>query len=417
MGFFSFLSGKTPESLMKKGNLLFDKGQCGLAKIEYEKAKKRHAKKPAKSQEFLTQIDLKISQSCEGLSRQHLEKGMDLLEAGCHEDALDLLTLALELAVSHDLTQEIEVALTHCHPSPGNEVLDASEKKENSGSDNETMSHGDREPDSGDDRETFEVLINTLSREEKSAYGKYGPHFIHGLVALNCGDFQEAVRELEQAHDEQPFPENYIGLELGTALLNLGELDRAEAFLTDFLGFFPWSVRGYQVLCEVLWIQKAFEKAHQLLDNSPDFMGQEVPMVLLKGETWRREGRFNQAVDLYQNVLVQNEMQPAIVRALAGIKETLGDFDEAFRLYSGLMAFCTGCGQRPDVELRRRFAHAGVASNVMTPQIIDVYLDLVVEDPDNRATYYENVSRIYQHLGNDEEARRFKAFAMELQVE
>ena len=413
MGFFSFLSGKTPESLMEKGNLLFDKGQCGLAKIEYEKAKARHAKKPAQTRDFLVQIDTKISQSCESLSRQHLEKGMDLLEAGCHEDALDRLSLALELAVSQDLRQEIEVALTHCHPSSGKEVGHVGREDD---SFNEDLKASSSAHDL-DDLETFEVLINTLSPEEQAAYGQYGQDFIHGLVALNCGDFQEAARSLEQAHGAHASPDNYIGLELATALLNLGELDRAQVLLTDFLEYFPRSLRGYQILCEVLWMKKAFDLAHQVLDNCPEPMGQEAAMVLLKGETWCREDKFNQAVDLYRKTLEQNGMQPAIVRALAGIKDVMGDFDEAFQLYAGLMATCTGCGQRPDVDLRRRFAHAGFAAGVMTSQIIDVYLDLVVEDPDNQATYYENVSRIYAHLGNEIEAKRFKEFAMEVPVE
>ncbi len=50
----------------------------------------------------------------------------------------------------------------------------------------------------------------------------------------------------------------------------------------------------------------------------------------------------------------------------------------------------------------------------MTSQIIDVYLELVAEDPDNRAEYYEKVSMIYDHLGNGAEAKRFKSFALEL---
>ena len=417
MGFFSFLSGKTPESLMEKGDLLFDKGQCGLAKIEYEKAKARHAKKPAQAREFLTQIDTKISQSCETLARQHLEKGMDLLEAGCHEDALDRLSLALELAVSQDLRQEIEVALTHCHPSVENDAGKIHGKQDDLCNEDSHLLPPAHEPDSGEDIETFEVLINTLSREEQEAYGKYGPNFIHGFVALNCGDFHTAARALEQAHDEQASPDNYIGLELATVFLNLGELDRAQDLLTDFLEYFPGSLRGYQVLCEVLWMKKAFDLAHHVLDNCPASMGQEAPMVLLKGETWCREDKFHKAVDLYRKKLEQNGMQASIVRALAGIKDSMGHFDEAFQLYSGLMATCTGCGQKPDVDLRRRFAHAGFASGVMTSQIIDVYLDLVVEDPDNQARYYENVSHIYAQLGNEVEAERFNAFAMGVQVE
>ena len=139
-----------------------------------------------------------------------------------------------------------------------------------------------------------------------------------------------------------------------------------------------------------------------------------VPMVLLKGETWCLEGELNQAEKLYRDVLEQNGKDYSLIRALAAIYETQGHPDKAFQLYAGLMASCSGCGQRPDTDLKRRFAHTGFASGVMTSQIIDVYLDLVAEDPDNRANYYEKVSRIYDHLGNDGEARRFQSFLPDL---
>lgn len=418
MGLFSFLSGKTPEALMENGDLLFEQGQFGLAKIDYEKAMGRHGKKPAQAQDFLKKLDLKISHSCEALSRQHLDKGNELLESGCHQEAHDLLTLALELTTAPGLVQEIEAGLNSCDSSHGPEHGTFDQGGAGTGSANEPSEAWSPDMDfkSGDDFETFEVILSTLSQEEQAAYGEYGNAFVQGVVALNAGDFQVAVSALEEACDANSSNENYIGLELGTGLLNLGELDRAEGFLIDFLAWCPLSVRGYYVLCEVLWMKKAFDRAHNILDTCPESIAQWVPMVLLKGETWCLEGKLDQAEKLYQGTLERNGMDDSLVRALAAIYEIQGDPDRAFQLYAGLMATCSGCGQRPDTDLKRKFAHAGFASGVMTPQIIDVYLDLVAEDPDDRELYYENVGAIYEHLGNDGEARRFKSFARELQV-
>jgi len=433
MGLFSFLSGKTPEVLMENGDLLFERGQFGLAKIDYEKARVRHGKKPAQDPDFLNKLDLKIRHSSESLAQQHFDKGKELIESGCHREAHELLALARELTTTPELLQEIEVGLNRCDNFNGGEygtsdlveLPNGNEPLESGSSDSVDLSSGndpsegqlsDLEFKNGDDFETFEVILSTLSKEEQEAYGEYGDDFVHGIVALNSGNFQKAVSLLEQACELNGATENYIGLELGTALLNLEELDQAERLLTDFLEWSPLSVRGYYVLCEVLWMEKAFDRAHNILDSCPESIASGIPMVLLKGETWCLEGKLDLAEKLYQDALERNGMDDALVRALAAINEIRGETDRAFERYAGLMASCSGCGQRPDTELKRKFAHAGFASGVMTSQIIDVYLDLVREDSDNRKVYYENVSAIYDYLGNGEEALRFKAFARQLPV-
>ncbi len=308
---------------MANGDLLFAREQFGHAKIEYEKARTRHAKKPAQVREFLNELDLKISECCEALSRQHLENGMELLEAGCRQEAHDRLTLALELTAMPDVAREIEAGLNLCRSPHGQGDDDFREAPPGWGNENPDGEVTEFDFDAGDELETFEVLISTLSPEEKAAYGEYGDAFIHGFVALNRGDFQTAVDALELAHGEQPSPDHYIGLELGTALLNLGVPDRAETVLTDFLGWFPQSVRGYQVLCEVLWMKKAFDRAHGLLDTCPESIVKWAPMVLLKGETWSREGELTLAAHLYRETLEQGGMDASLIRALAGIEERL----------------------------------------------------------------------------------------------
>jgi len=416
MGLFSFFSGKTPETLMENGDLLFEQGQFGLAKIDYEKAQARHGKKPAQAPDFLKKLDLKISQSCEALARQHLDKGNELLESGCHQEAHDLLSLALELSSTPGLVQDIETGLKACQASHESEPEIFEQEETGCDSEPSEAWHSDMAFNIEDDLETFEVILSTLAKEEQAAYGEYGDAFVRGIVALNGGDFQGAVSALEEACDVNSSTENYIGLELGTALLNLEELDRAELLLIEFLEWYPLSVRGYYVLCEVLWMKKAFDQAHKILDTCPESIVDWVPMVLLKGETWCLEEKLNKAQELYQDALERNGMDTSLLRALAAIHETQGDPDKAFQLYGGLMTSCSGCGQRPDTDLKRRFAHAGFTSGVMTSQIIDIYLDLITEDPDDQELYYENVSAIYEHLGNDGEARRFKSFARELQV-
>jgi len=44
-------------------------------------------------------------------------------------------------------------------------------------------------------------------------------------------------------------------------------------------------------------------------------------------------------------------------------------------------------------------------------EILELYLSLAQDIPDNAAHYYEKISRIYAVLGNEKEERRFRSFA------
>ncbi|MBW2113203.1 MAG: hypothetical protein JRH00_17620, partial [Deltaproteobacteria bacterium] len=44
-------------------------------------------------------------------------------------------------------------------------------------------------------------------------------------------------------------------------------------------------------------------------------------------------------------------------------------------------------------------------------EILELYLGLIQEVPENRADYYRKISMIYEVNGNTEEARRFRSFA------
>jgi hypothetical protein len=51
---------------------------------------------------------------------------------------------------------------------------------------------------------------------------------------------------------------------------------------------------------------------------------------------------------------------------------------------------------------------------MLNTDILDLYLSLAQEVPDNAAEYYEKVSRIYAAQGNHTEAARFRAIAQKL---
>lgn len=156
-------------------------------------------------------------------------------------------------------------------------------------------------------------------------------------------------------------------------------------------------------------MRKDFDGAHDLLDRCPTEIARQVPMILLKGETWVLQGALQTAAEFYRDMLDRMGADGYLLRALAEIETAMGNDEKAFQIYAALMASCTGCGQRPDAGLQRRFADAAVAAGHVDSGIVDIYLELASKDPENRSDYHEKVSNIYRQLGNIPEAERFNS--------
>ena len=63
---------------------------------------------------------------------------------------------------------------------------------------------------------------------------------------------------------------------------------------------------------------------------------------------------------------------------------------------------------RPDPFIKRKYADLILESGEYTTQVLELYLSLAQEDPENRGEYFVKASRIFEEQGNPEEARRFR---------
>lgn len=408
MGLFDLFTGKMPEDIENTGDDYFSNGSFGQAKIEYEKALGRHTKNPARDINFGDRITKKITRTREALAKQHRETGENLIEADCLKDAEELLYLALELTAEDKLKSEIEELLQHISTK-----RTASESEHFSETDYQSdYDEPDEAPASfNEEDEYFTVLCNTLPLEEQEAYPQYGQNFIKGYVALNQGGFELAAECLTLALEEHSNAKNLIPLELATCYLHLEEYEKAENLLNTFLNDFPDSERAYQLLCEIMWVLKKFKQAEQLLQSCPEEISNSISITLLKGETLFQAEKYKEAEAFYLDTIASNGQHEMIMRALGSTYEALGETEKARDLYAGLVNGCTSCGHKADEHLRQCFADTSFASGIRTTQLLEIYLDLIQEDPDNQADYFEKVSVIYASLGNENEARRFHAFA------
>ena len=409
MGLLSIFSGKDPENHEQKGDALFDGGAYGKAVVEYERALERLEKTSPWDEGYSQNLQDKIRSGKESLALEHRQTAENLMEAGHDYDARQYIDLALELTEDPELKNILEQLLQNRQVNetedlemvkPEIEIQD--QEPENEDEPVEETPNGE-----GED-EYFAALIGTLPDDVQDAYLGYGQAFKTGYLALNQGDFEGAAAHLNTAMKDHPDPASYIPLELATVYLNLGKHDEARRQLETFLEHHPDALPAYQLLCEVFWETNAFDRAEDLLGSLPPNLAESVAGYILRGETFFQAKRYGDAKSFYRNFLKTYEWNESIARALAKTHEALGEMANARNIYSEIMSQCHSCHSRIDPYIKQKFADLSFASGLNTPAVLELYLSLAREVPQNAVEYYQKISRIYSAQGNREEARRFQ---------
>lgn len=406
MGFLKLFSGKSPEEHEQKGDSLFKASAVGDAKLEYESGLHKLEKKDPGNSELRRRLQKKIFQSREALALHHKKRGEEMMESQYYEGAEDVFRLALELTESPELISNLQELLKEIQDHYAEEETTDDPEIQFENKDTESQDFPVRED------EYFSALCGSFSdKEREKAYRSYGDAFREGFLALNQGDFTRAAAKLSQAMEENPATKTYIPLELASACLNLGKNEEARDLLSSFLKDFPDSLQGYQLLCESYWEMKEFGKAQELLQNCSQELAESPLILLLKGETLYRSEKFKEAETLFQGYLESSPWNEEIALSLARTCEALGEKEKAHNLYGRIMDECTGCGRQVAPFIKRKYSDISLECGQASPRILDLYLSLVLEDPDNKGHYYQKITEIYSALGNEKEARRYRSLA------
>ena len=417
MGLLSIFSRKDPESYEQKGDALFEAKAYGKAVVEYERALDKQQKTSPWDEGYRQQLQDKIRSSKESLALEHQQTAESLMEAGHDYDARQYIDLALELTEDPELKDALERRLQNKEADETedleNDLPEAEIQDPEPTYEDEQVEEALKGEEHEEDDEHFGALVGTLPDDVQDAYLGYGEAFKTGYLALNRGDFEGAAAHLITAMQEHPDPASYIPLELATAYLNLGKYDDARRLLESFLEHHPDALPAYQLLCEVFWETKAFDRAAELLVSLPPDLEQSVAGYLLRGETLFQAGKYSEARSFYRTFLKNYDWHEAIARALAKTHEALGEMANARNIYSEIMAQCHSCRARIDPFIKQKFADLSFASGLNTPAVLELYLSLAREVPQNAVEYYQKISRIYSAQGNLEEARRFQQISEE----
>lgn len=411
MSILKLFSGPSPEKLEQKGDALFEAKLWGQAKQAYERAVYKMEKRPDPDMDVKIRIDGKIQQAKEALAREHQQSAEDFIAGGHLDEARQLLVLALEITADSRLKEALEDRLQR---------IDSPQARETDGVLPEVLYEPEEAEDTtgeAPDDEYFHALCGPLPEEVQDAYMEYGQNFRTGFIALNRGDFQTAAVCLLRAMEENPQPDSYIPLELAAACLNLGRLEEAQALLESFLTYHPDVLPAYRLLCEIYWEEKDFVRIDSLLASVPDELAESLAVVLLKGETLYQAGHLKEARDFYLGVLETYGWSDTVAGELAKTYEALEEPDRARRMYKEIMDSCNSCRSRVDPMVKHKYTELCFAAGMHGSDILELYLSLAREIPDNAAQYFDRVSRIYTAQGNAAEARRFRSFSIRAEAE
>ncbi|MBW1670517.1 MAG: tetratricopeptide repeat protein [Deltaproteobacteria bacterium] len=407
MSFLKFFSGPTPEKLEKKGDALFKDGSWGQAKLEYERALLKAQKGNDLSPDWEAQLSGKIAESKEALAKVHQKGAEDLIEGGYYDDARPLISLAMEITSDEARTRALAKLLKKL------ESLQQADAEKDLANDYYVPADEQATAEPYEVRldDQYHALCGTLPPEIQETYLSYGENFKKGYLALNTEDFETAATYLSRAMAENPDPGSYIPLELATAYLHLGKPTEARQLLVRFLEHHSEALPVYQLLCDIYWEEKDFQRADALIDSVPENLADSVAVHLLRGETRYHAGEFEEAKALYQTLLDDHGWQETIAIALAKANEALGEIDNARRIYQEIMGHCVSCSAKINPEIKHKYAELSFAAGIYDSNVLKLYLALAQEIPHNAPAYYDKVSRIYAAQENETEAARFRSIA------
>ncbi len=406
MSLLERLTANAPAKMEQKADRLLAAERWGEAKLVYEDALARLARRPEADIESQRRLESKIRHCRNALAREHRLSAENLMEGGFLEDAREMLVLAMAVTADQGDRNAWGQAL---------EALDARGPIPGDGTSPARAPVGPNEPRSADD-EYFTALCHTLPDAVGRAYRNYGATFKRGYIALNRGDFDAAARHLEKAQDQADRPDSHVALELATAYVNLNRPNEARRLLAGYLRRHPDVLPAYRLLCEIHWEQGAFDQALQLLAELPPDLAASRAAAELEGASLERAGRLEKARDHYRRFLDTYGWEPGMAHRLARVCRDMDDTREALELYRRLIENGRSCTSRVDPGIRYEYAEMCFEQGAQDTALLEIYLALARELPKRAAHCYARVARIYSRQGHAREARRYRAFARQIEA-
>ncbi len=390
------------DELKQSADTLYDAGDFGSAKIEYERAKER-AKQM--SDDARNHVLSRINSCRDKLAEKRIDKALAFLRTDQLALAISELENAIEIATSDELVQR------------ANQMIEEAEQEE--------IQEDPVQLESQTDEERYAIIAGSWEEEQGEEYETYGSQFVDALLALDDNQVQHAREKLERLLEQAEDP-HYLYFEVGKVRLLDGDLDKGAEAMRQFLTRIGPDEGGdmrlvaHAELARLANEANDFEGAVAELQAAIEALPKDPRPYRIMGNFLRQQGHLDEAVAVLEsglNMMVACDLHPDW-RLLQELGLTFADLEDPQKAIEYLEQVVSILVARQHLDLppesATRLADLHERSGNKA-RAADLYSMLAHgSDTENYFIYYKESGRLLAEIGVKVEARRALQRAIEL---
>jgi tetratricopeptide (TPR) repeat protein len=390
------------DELKQSADTLFETGDFGAAKIEYERAKERSKQA---SDDARNHVLTRINTCRDKLAEKRIDKALDFLRTDQLALAVSELENAIEIAASDEVIQR------------ANKMIEEAEREE--------IQEDQIQPESQTDEERYAIIAGSWEEEQSEEYENYGSEFVDALLALDDNQVQQARERLEDLLQRAEDP-HYLYFEVGKVRLLDGDLEKGAEAMRQFLTRIgPDEGGGMRLAAHTELARLAneandFEGAVAQLQAAIEAMPKDPRPYLVMGNFLRQQGHLEEATAVLEsglNMMVACDVHPDW-RIIQELGLTFADLENPQKAIEYLEQVVSILVARQHLDLppqaATRLAELHEQSGNKA-RAADLYSMLAHgSDTENYFLYYKESGRLLAEIGVKVEARRALQRAIDL---
>ncbi|MBO4350201.1 MAG: tetratricopeptide repeat protein, partial [Proteobacteria bacterium] len=325
MGLLDKIFHRDWEYYLTKCQKFLDSGDLGEAHSCIKKAKELAADNNEKG-DFKSQANEKIAEKetivCHQIYERAYKQAKELLRSGQSESAKN----ALERAAKFVRTDEERDAL--------NQLVEDSQHMNDDDKIVEAHVAGEERVDGLNTSDKWNLYVTSLPFEKAQHYDELGDEFKEAWISLQEGDFDTAIKGLEDAYKDHP-DDGFVMTELGRAYYGKGTFEKAYDMLKK-ADEARDDIETKLLRTELLWTMKKFDEAENVLQAAHDLDPENITVLARIAQHGLIARDFESGIAAVE-VLLEKIPNDWSVQRLAGrIYLESGDEDKALECFEAV---------------------------------------------------------------------------------
>jgi len=325
------------------------------------------------------------------LAQRNLDEGLFLLRDDQLDRAADQLQLAREQAVSSELIQQIEEALSQSEQPQAMPLPSANSCSSCTAAPTSTIDQQDEELPDFDTQ--LELILMRYPTETAQRYQQKSSEFLHAFILGQQGDDLEALKQFGQLPAQEQ--DDLFDFEVGSLMARLGEPEKACDALYSALQKNPKLMLAAETLVTILLAMKKHEMAinfiKELLGKKQDSAFCHAQLASIYHMLDNAEAALNHG----RQAVTAGNTDPRIILMTAMLLESNNELEQAEDLYRRIPA--GGCG---GTGINLYLAEFLLRQKRELRKILDTFNAACRQEPDN-PRWQLRVAQTYLALGWD----------------